>query len=131
VLRQKEAKTLIYNRTRSAALKLARKFGHEAVQRRELWNRHFALIVNATSVGMWPAVNEVPIDLSRTSADVVFDMVYTPVDTRLLWEARRRNMRTISGMEMFISQAEAQFKILTGKKLPSVVWNRILRRKSP
>jgi 3-dehydroquinate dehydratase/shikimate dehydrogenase len=125
VLHQAGAKVLIYNRTRPAARRLARRFGHGVVQRTQLRNRHFALIINATSVGMWPAANKVPINLDRMRADVVFDLVYNPADTRLLQEARRRKMRTLSGMKMFISQAEAQFRILTGKRLPTAVWSRV------
>lgn len=125
VLRQKKARVLICNRTLAAAQRLARKFGHRVVRAGKLRGHHFALIVNATSVGMWPKVNEVPVDLTGVSADVVFDLVYNPPDTRLLREARRRKMQTISGMKMFVSQAEAQFKILTGRRLPPEVWKDI------
>ncbi|MBZ5551187.1 MAG: shikimate dehydrogenase [Acidobacteriia bacterium] len=128
VLREKGAKVLILNRTLATAQKLARKFDHRVVRQENLRNHHFALIVNATSVGMWPEVNKVPIDLTEVSADVVFELIYNPPETRLLREARRRKMQTISGMKMFISQAEAQFKILTGKKLPTAIWQEIARR---
>lgn len=130
VLRQKKAKVLISNRTFAAAQRLARRFGHRAVRAEKLRNSHFALIVNATSVGMWPRVNKVPIDLTEVSADVVFDLVYNPPETRLLRQARRRKMATISGMKMFVSQAEAQFKILTGRRLPTAIWKEIAETNS-
>ena len=46
---------------------------------------------------------------------LVFDAVYTPIETRLLREAAAAGAATVSGLEMFIGQAGRQFELFTGK----------------
>jgi shikimate 5-dehydrogenase len=45
----------------------------------------------------------------------VFDTVYNPLRTRLLREASEHGCTTIDGMGMFVLQAEAQFRLWTGR----------------
>lgn len=47
---------------------------------------------------------------------VVFDAVYTPMETRLLREAALEGATTVSGVEMFVGQAAQQFELFTGLK---------------
>ena len=49
---------------------------------------------------------------------VVFDTVYNPLNTRLLKDAKSINCKIIQGVDMFVSQAAAQFKLWTNKKAP-------------
>ena len=49
---------------------------------------------------------------------VVFDTIYNPIETRLLAEARASGRLCISGLEMFVNQAVAQFEIWTGRRAP-------------
>ncbi len=44
----------------------------------------------------------------------VFDLVYTPPETKLIREARAIGCETIPGTEMFVHQAAAQFRLFTG-----------------
>jgi 3-dehydroquinate dehydratase/shikimate dehydrogenase len=44
----------------------------------------------------------------------VFDTIYNPEQTLMLKEAKERGCRTVSGIEMFIRQAAAQFERFTG-----------------
>jgi 3-dehydroquinate dehydratase/shikimate dehydrogenase len=72
------------------------------------------LIVNSTSVGMEPMEDMTPFPSDALAAEtVVFDMVYTPSETRLLREADEQGCHTISGVEMFARQALQQFKLWT------------------
>lgn len=76
-------------------------------------------LVNATSVGMAPGVAQSPVaglDLSRFR--VVMDIVYSPLETRLLREAAQAGCRVIGGLEMLLLQGAAQFEIWTGKEAP-------------
>ena len=75
-------------------------------------------VINATPVGSAPQVGAVPIDLARLRTRVVFDMVYYPLETRLLVEARSRGLIAISGLEMLVAQGARQFEIWTGKPAP-------------
>ncbi len=80
------------------------------------------ILVNATSVGMSPNVNETPVDsdLLRPGL-VVFDIVYNPIKTRLLREAEMAGAKTISGVDMLVWQGALAFEKWTGQKAPLVV----------
>jgi shikimate dehydrogenase len=49
---------------------------------------------------------------------LAYDLIYTPRPTRFLAEARAAGWETIDGLAMFLGQAEAQFLIWTGRRLP-------------
>ena len=49
---------------------------------------------------------------------IVYDLVYNPLETKLLIDARAAGCRTISGLEMLIAQAALQFELWTGRKPP-------------
>jgi 3-dehydroquinate dehydratase/shikimate dehydrogenase len=51
-------------------------------------------------------------------ADLVFDMVYNPLETLLLKKARSQGKSVIQGLEMFLEQAAAQSEIWTGETAP-------------
>jgi shikimate dehydrogenase len=61
------------------------------------------LLVNATSVGMHPRVDESPLPTGVLSAPLaVYDIVYNPLETRLLKEARAAGAKAIDGLGMLI-----------------------------
>jgi shikimate dehydrogenase len=75
------------------------------------------ILINATSVGMYPRDRETPFPkkLLRKGM-VVMDIVYQPLQTRLLREAKARRCLTINGLEMLVRQGVAQLMIWTGRK---------------
>lgn len=80
--------------------------------------RYSHVIINATSMGM-NGTAPVSIDLGAYYPDtIVFDMVYSPLETPLLAEARRQGMRTIDGLEMLVEQAAAAFEMFFGEAPP-------------
>jgi len=85
------------------------------------------IIINCTPVGMHPRedASPLPADLLRPG-QVVFDIVYTPLETRLLAEASARGCTVISGVEMFINQAVLQFERFTGAAAPVEVMRRVV-----
>jgi 3-dehydroquinate dehydratase/shikimate dehydrogenase len=108
------AKVLIYNRTVEKAKKLAEEFGCAYAGLDELKGPAARLVVNCTSVGMYPHIHETPLPKELiTSGMAVFDTVYNPPETLLLKQAKDAGAKTISGMEMFINQAAEQFKLFT------------------
>lgn len=77
----------------------------------------FDLLLNATSVGMYPNTGESPVSgavLSRCAA--VFDAVYNPAQTELLRLAGQAGAKTIGGMEMLVYQAVAAHEIWYGSR---------------
>ncbi len=97
--------------------------------------RHFDIIINCTPVGMasGPAPDESPIagsDLDRAAPDaIIFDTVYNPLETPLLRAASERNLGAISGLEMFIHQAAAQFGLWTKRPAPIQLFEQVARER--
>ena len=87
----------------------------------------FHAFVNCTPVGMssGPAQGDSPLpaEVGLDETMTVMDMVYVPVRTPLIAEAESRGARIVSGLEVFIRQAAAQFELWTGATLPESVVN--------
>jgi len=79
--------------------------------------------VHATPLGMYPNVNECFFE-GQIPADLVFDMVYNPMETLLLRRAKEQGCEVIPGLQMFIEQAVRQFEIFTGESAPRSVMER-------
>lgn len=77
------------------------------------------ILVNATSVGMSPDIDETPVtsNLLKPSL-VVFDIVYNPTKTRLQREAEVAGATVISGLDMLVWQGVLAFEKWTGLKAP-------------
>lgn len=116
-LRERGAEVYILNRSAEAAKKLARRAHARTLKRADLKKYTFDVIINATPVGMGNA-KESPLQEKEINARYVFDMIYDPVETRLLQLAKQRGAQIISGIEMFVHQAARQFEIWTGKPAP-------------
>ncbi len=82
--------------------------------------RSARLIVNATPVGMHPHVEASPWPHAEDFGpeQIIYDLVYNPVRTRLLREAATRGATTIDGLTMLIGQAAAAYRQWTGRELP-------------
>lgn len=110
------AKIKIYNRTVEKAERLAAEFGCDFAGLDDLPNVDAKLVINCTSIGMYPHTDETPIIKQFLKSDMaVFDSVYNPVETLLLKDAKEIGAKTISGLDMFINQAMAQFRLFTGQ----------------
>lgn len=111
------------NRTGEKAEAVAASFGAAAVP----WNdraRHAAaggaeLLVNATPLGMagerqdmspWP-------DERFDGVKTAYDLVYNPLPTRFLREAKAAHCVTVDGLDMFLGQAAEQFRLWTGQDM--------------
>ena len=102
---------------------LAAACGAEPLSREQAEARTFDVLIHATSVGMAPRVNEC-FFTGRIPAKLVFDMVYNPLETMLLRNAREQGAVVITGLEMFLEQAARQFEIWTGERAPRTVMER-------
>jgi shikimate dehydrogenase len=111
---------VIYNRTFDKAINLANEFGVEARLYEDLEKdiNEYSLIVNTTSVGMGDLKDQSPISFGNLQNKdlTIFDIVYTPFETKLIKEAKGLGLNVILGYEMFLHQAVEQFEIFTGKK---------------
>jgi len=78
------------------------------------------LLVNTTSVGMWPHDDNSiwPEDVPVPPTLTVFDLVYNPLETKLLQQARRSGVRAIGGLDMLVRQGALAFELWTGLEAP-------------
>ncbi|MBF96111.1 MAG: Shikimate dehydrogenase (NADP(+)) [Alphaproteobacteria bacterium MarineAlpha9_Bin4] len=103
----------IINRTKSKAEKMAEKYNNVIVKN---WKqkdviRDAGIIVNSTSLGMigYP---DVPISLKEVDKNTkIYDIVYNPTETGLIKEAKKNKLDYVTGLPMFIGQAQESFKV--------------------
>ena len=101
------------------AAALGQDLGAQAIPLEALDRCDAAILVNATPVGMTPDVDGIAINPDLLGRfQVVMDIVYQPLTTRLLREARARGAATIDGLQMLIHQGAAQFELWTGREAP-------------
>ncbi len=87
------------------------------------------ILVNTTPVGMYPHMDEMPVDISNLS-DLcgVIDAVYNPLRTDLIIEAQKRGIPAEGGLYMLVAQAIYAYEIFTGCKLPSEIFDKVYKR---
>ena len=122
-LKERGAEVYILNRSTAPAQKLARQAKARTVKRVDLRKTSFDVLINATPVGMGNS-RESLLNENEINARWVFDMVYDPMETRLVKLAKAKGAEVIPGIEMFVHQAARQFEIWTGKPAP---WDDMLR----
>jgi shikimate dehydrogenase len=96
------------------------------------------IVVNTTSVGMSPRVDAMPeVPLERLRADAfVYDLIYNPLETRLLREARQRGAGGANGAGMLARQGALALELWTGEAAPTelmeqVILDALARRQTP
>ncbi len=107
----------ITGRNVDRARTLARFAGGEAIPREQSEGMQFDAVVHATPLGTYPNVDGCFFE-GKIPGDIVFDMVYNPMETTLLKRAKKQGKQTIPGIKMFVEQAVAQFEIWTGESAP-------------
>jgi len=123
-LHERGARVTIANRTLPRAEALARDVGCAAVDPAGALAQTFDVLVNGTNVGMRdPGSSPWPSSAHRAHT-VVFDTVYTPLETRLLRDAQAGGATTICGLSMFIGQALGQYRRWTGLEAPDALMYR-------
>lgn len=111
-LKDSNAQLFWMNRTEDKVLPLINTFGGNYVASHQLENQPIDIIINTTSVGMYPSTDESPLpDYQFTANQTVFDLIYNPVETRLLRTARNAGATGISGERLFVEQAIKQIEL--------------------
>ncbi|WP_419786325.1 shikimate dehydrogenase [Pseudodesulfovibrio sp.] len=109
----------VANRTRTKAEALAADFSIRFVDWEQRMDEKVGLICNTTPLGMSGTMEALsPWDKDRFPADcVAYDIVYNPLETHFLRDARAAGCTAISGLEMFLHQGLAQFRLWTGRDM--------------
>jgi 3-dehydroquinate dehydratase/shikimate dehydrogenase len=112
------ARVSIAARNRSRAVDVAR-ITHASVADWPPAAGSWDVLVNATPVGTWPDVQATPLPQGPLTGSLVYDLVYNPIETRLLADARAAGCDTLGGLEMLVAQAARQFEWWTGRSAPT------------
>ncbi len=112
-------KIFITNRTKEKADDLALEFGISAIDWDHRGDQHFDLIINSTSLGMsgkFEKINPMIMN-NQNEQTIVYDLIYNPMETVFIKEAKNKGCIVLSGIEMFIHQGLEQFRLWTGVSL--------------
>jgi shikimate dehydrogenase len=115
------ARVSIWNRTFSRSQQLASEFGLQAVPEADLETevRACQLLVNTTSVGL-EHLDESPLSPGvLPESGWVCDIVYRPLETRLLRQAKRAGLTTVDGLGMLVHQGALALSAWTGRDVPA------------
>ncbi|MCF8055483.1 MAG: shikimate dehydrogenase [Desulfocapsa sp.] len=126
-LLERGANLVLCSRTESRGRSLADELGCSWVSLTEAETLSGNILINATSVGMQPDFEKTPVPRAILSRfQVVMDIVYAPLKTRLLQEAETAGCKIINGLEMLLYQGAAQFELWTGETAPVNVMRKAL-----
>ncbi len=121
------AKVTIANRTKEKATKLAAELGCSATSLSNTKLIDADILINTTSIGMAPDIDGIPVFPEQLSQyKVVMDIVYSPLKTKLLQEAERRDCTIIDGLAMLLYQGIEQFRLWTGKQPSEEIMHKAL-----
>ena len=127
-LRERGARVIVAARNLAEAEKTANWVGCEYCSWEERNGYVVQVLANCTPIGMFPNVDESPMELHYLRGGMtVFDCVYNPETTYLLRMAREKGCKIVSGLEMFVGQAYLQFKLFTGRKASASFMRRVAR----
>jgi 3-dehydroquinate dehydratase/shikimate dehydrogenase len=119
-LLERGARVRVFARNSQMARSISESFGVAFSPIETLASSDVRVVVNTTPVGMrGHSEGSTPLPGNALQGRlIVYDLVYNPLETKLLIDARAAGCRTVSGLEMLIAQAAMQFELWTGKKPP-------------
>jgi len=121
-LKERDCRLTIVNRSRDRGKALSRELKchfllMSSLVKMKKGELEADVVINATSLGMYPRDRETPIPKKLLKEGmIVMDIVYEPLETKLLREAKEKGCLTIDGLEMLVRQGVAQFEIWTGTR---------------
>ncbi len=126
----------VFNRGQDKGKALAREFGCIFQSLDNIDKTGAEVLVNTTPVGMHPLADESPVEKALLSRfEWVIDLIYNPLETKLLREAGESGCNVRSGLGMLVRQGAEQFRLWTGMEAPVEEMRKVveteLRRRAP
>ena len=128
VLKEAHCDVTVLARDRERARLFAQEFGFAHDLLSKAYKYRGDLLINSTPIGMFPQTDETPLSEDLINYRYVFDMVYNPLETRLMRESGSK-AKVISGLEMFVAQAAKQFELWTGLEAPRDLMEAVVVKK--
>ena len=118
----------VANRTTRKGERLAKEFNVNFIQWSKRENVKAEVLINATSIGMFPNIFSSPISKNKIkNSQIVMDVVATPPKTKLIKIANKQGKITVDGLKLSLYQAFTQFKLYTGRNPPIQVMQKAAR----
>lgn len=129
LLKEKGVAISVVNRSRERGEGLALSLQCPYIPMDQVGKREADLLIQTTPVGMYPHIDQcaVPEHLLEEGR-VVMDVIYNPLETKLLTMAKARGCVTISGLSMFVYQGAEQFRLWTGINPPVRTMSRAVKK---
>lgn len=88
------------------------------------------ILINTTPLGMFPNVDDMPpINLKLLpKGALIYDIVYNPVETKLLKTAKELGFLTLSGLSMLLLQGKESYRLFTGEEPNMRVMTKTVRK---
>ncbi len=100
----------------------------ESITYEECFEKHTDadVIINTSPIGMYPKVDASPVDLTKfPNCQAVMDVVYNPITTKLVAQARELGMIGVTGLEMLVAQAKYAVEIFLNVEIDDARINEI------
>jgi shikimate dehydrogenase/3-dehydroquinate dehydratase type I len=118
---------VIVNRNVARGKSLAREWACPFYPLTELGRVKADCLINTTSVGMMPNIDESPVNgAAFVNYRWVMDVIYNPLKTRLMRDAEKAGCITIPGLGMFVNQGAEQIRLWTGQEAPRELMKRVV-----
>ncbi|HJT65665.1 MAG TPA: shikimate dehydrogenase [Pyrinomonadaceae bacterium] len=115
-LKKEQARVALFARTRPKVEALGREFDLTFEPVQDASFRDYDVVINTTPVGSAELVGRTIARAEQLGgAKLVYDLIYNPIETEFLKQAREAGCETLGGLEMLATQAELQFQLWTGK----------------
>jgi len=113
------ANVMVVNRSAENGEQLAADLSTTFVPLEKVEGLSADVLINTTPMGMHPHIDEMPVPAGIFQKGmVVMDIVYTPLDTKFLKQARAAGSEIVDGLNMFVLQGARQFELWTGLEAP-------------
>ena len=118
-LKQQQANVTLFARNVEKAQPLATTFNLSCEPLPTAKFAGYDLVINTTPLGSGEHLDQSPATTEQLNgARCVYDLIYNPIETKLLREAQQAGCKTLGGLEMLVAQARLQFELWTGKQAP-------------
>jgi 3-dehydroquinate dehydratase / shikimate dehydrogenase len=119
-LKRRGTSTTLFARDALKAQAVAKAFGVPVQAIEDLASSNVTVVINTTPVGMrGHSEGSSPVSIEALQGrHIAYDLVYNPLETRFLRDAKEAGCVTISGIDMLVAQAALQFQLWTGKRAP-------------
>ena len=129
MLGEKGAEVTIVNRSPERGEALARDLNGLFVPLEQLGELRPRILIQTTPVGMFPETDRSPVPEQILRPDlVVMDIIYNPLETKLLRTAKARGCLIIDGLGMFVYQGSEQFRLWTGLEPPVEIMRQAVQK---